>query len=359
MNNSDGYQTMGNTLLTCRKVLEIILKDNVEINSISESTIKNSCEDALFKLLPLIMMCVERVGHNCKLEDRPTLSKLLQAFRDKISTRRWIKLRFMLLCGLPCFKSFWGLDPVFKENAYAPECLEKEFEYESDEEESESRGVSGCVKRVEFRLPVDVIDLQSVEFWSHTIHKKKRNSENIDSDFEFPITSVTHPLYPISLGHENDTSKDDNLSSVVQSVLVRKVFSSIARPKLVQLRKIRTGAQLDESDAYETINPALMVKTGDNLMNDYGVMTMFRCFNIVWEEDEELATKYGSCPHAFSFEILPTSASQGMLQGLDNLTSLADFPWNEWSKNNKDNIDVIDKMVRTAAGSFIATYIMG
>lgn len=49
---------------------------------------------------------------------------------------------------------------------------------------------------------------------------------------------------------------------VVHSVTVEKVFSSLSRPYMVQLRRALDGATVDESDLHIPVWPNVLVKKG-------------------------------------------------------------------------------------------------
>jgi len=303
-----------------------------------------------------MMMKIEDIGRNNGGKTRGQLEAILHVFRERIASRRWIKLRFILLCNLPSFRSYWSLDLIHRDNAYE----EGAFDFDNDDDfmDDTTRNTSANkfqVKHLIMKIPVDSVDVQSVEFWTKTVHVKK-----VEAGHEFPFVSVTHPMY--SLGDGASTDEEGNKLSVIQSVGVQKVFDSFARPKIVALRRAGDGVKLSAiAAAANSVSPKIMIKAGDNLMADVGVMMMFRCFNAIWSADSSIRKKYGDTgiPFAFTFEVTPTSASRGHLEGLTNLNSLAKFSWKAWADENRNNEEVLNEMLRTAVGSYIGSYVLG
>lgn len=244
------------------------------------------------------------------------------------------------------------------------------------------------IRRVELRVPVDMIDVQSLHFWSKDIFAKR-----VESGHKFDFRSVVHPLYASELdlgggrvsrglpgaavSNENaervrstvtsthpTQSVDDATaawiqdSSVVASVYVRKVFDSLARPMIVELRRPREDGDMEDEDHLISVPPAIMVKSGDDLMQDVGVQLLFRCFNHMWAKT--LAGENGGFPpYSLVYEIFPCSVSRGLMEGVSGLTSLKEFDWKAWGAANAGNPKVVNRMVASAVGSYLGTYILG
>lgn len=340
---------MGNANITPDNLIDIFLRDSLNLSTVSADVLNKASNEAIYRLLPLLMISAEIIGENCTMEQRDELKKLLEKFREVISRHRWTKLRFLLLANCPCFKTFWNIVPTYVHNAYKDSVVDPGFfEPEQVGRDGLESVPTGSVRRINFSISVDVTDIQSVEFWSQTAHKK-----DIDSGYAFPFTSVIHPFYPLSGASLN------NEEAVAESVKVLKVFSSIAHPKLVQLRRPKDQSLISDSENYTTLNPLIMVKAGDNLMQDSGVMLTFRAMNSIWENDSELVEKYGGAPYVKPYECIPTSSGRGLIEGLSEITSLNDFAWKEWAEENSEDSESRTQMLRTSVGAYIANYIIG
>lgn len=245
------------------------------------------------------------------------------------------------------------------------------------------------VSQIEIQIAVDMIDLQSYEFWTHSVYVK-----GVEKGHHYGYRAITHPLHclgtnahamtyapketsddPVdlenSMGGAEDfvstfsgISLDDvNIlqqdSAVVGSVVVRKVFSSIARPMIIELRVPMENADLDSDDHHITLPPGLLVKEGDNLMQDLGVEVMFQCFNHVWAHSAVYANKESEVPFSVNYEVFPTSPSQGFMEAVTGLTSLKMFDWRSWRDKYGKNQERVCEMLRSTVGAYVGTYVCG
>lgn len=221
------------------------------------------------------------------------------------------------------------------------------------------------------QIPVDLIDLQSLDFWIHTVARK-----DVSEGFRFPTIAVTHPLF--ELGDENrnddddvsdvnekdnqgetDPSLDDNekqMESVVDGVCVKKTFSSLTRPRIVSLEKAEKGKDMTKRGG-KRIGKMLLVKEGDNLMGDLSVQTLFQVFNHVWKSSS--IVKADKPPLCKCYEVFPTGATTGFMEAMEGLVSLKDFNWTEWKNKCGGNQVRVRDMVRSAAGGYIGAYVCG
>lgn len=253
------------------------------------------------------------------------------------------------------------------------------------------------IKHIEVQMPMDMIDLQSYEFWTNSVYVK-----NVKSGHRYGYRAITHPMFcgdvkpgctapensKIILendgsGYSDSNASDEGLSfsllsasqlsglsldevnlihqdtSVIGSVVVRKVFSSIARPMIIELRLPLENAELEDDDQHVTMRPGLLVKEGDNLMQDLGVEIMFQCFNYVWNQSTSLKDEYGMTPFSISYEVFPTSPTQGFMEGVTGLTSLKEFNWKKWHNEYGKDKNRVNDMLRSAVGSYIGAYVVG
>lgn len=254
------------------------------------------------------------------------------------------------------------------------------------------------IRRVEMRIPMDMMDLQSFDFWTKGVYLKKPKP-----GFRYNFCSVTHPLCSVSLLqrrlHEQSSTKstlespnssanfepqgfshevaDYNagntlsdtpqkvppvelcVSDTIDSVIVRKVFSSIAHPMIIELRQTTEDSDISDDDRYLEMPPPILVKSGDNLMQDLGVQLMFRCFNYLWKHDPSIREKHGTVPVCVGYEVFPTSTCEGFMEAVTDLKSLRDFDWEEWRRSSGGIEGNRNEMLRSTVGSYIGTYILG
>lgn len=251
------------------------------------------------------------------------------------------------------------------------------------------------IKQIEIQMPMDMIDLQSFEFWTSSVYVK-----GVEKGHRYGYRAIAHPLYcggldpgnkldltsltfddPGQSAYSNnvddaDTS-DSNLASfhssistdeinelqqdgsVVASVVVKKVFASIARPMIIDLRVPLENANLDDDNHHVLLPPGILVKEGDNLAQDMSVELMFRCFNHIWERNTTLTDKYGPPPFSLCYEVFPTSPTQGFMEAVTGLVSLKEYDWQRWKRLHGNDSRRIHEMVRSTVGSYIGAYICG
>lgn len=235
-----------------------------------------------------------------------------------------------------------------------------------------------AVRRVEIRIPMDTIDLQSFDFWTKGIYLKKP-----EVGFRYHFCSVTHPLSivgasqpPVVTRTASQDAKDGEPSrieteevgstedlnqsdEIVQSMVVKKVFSSLAQPMIVELQKPFEDGDVTDDNQYMSVQPSVLVKSGDNLMQDLGVQIMFRCFNHLWEFESRIREKHGVVPICVGYEVFPTSAANGFMEAVTDLKSLKDFDWKSWEIYLGGCERSRNEMLRSTVGSYIGTYILG
>lgn len=254
------------------------------------------------------------------------------------------------------------------------------------------KSLGDSIKQIAVQMPMDMVDLQSLEFWTDSVYVRQ-----VDSGFRYGYRAVVHPLYCLGMNpevnmdfspvndkvnnipsseieeaekldlNESSPSSSESVSvlelqndgAVVGSVVVRKVFSSIARPMIVQLRVPIENADLDEDEHHITMHPGILVKEGDNLMQDLGVECMFQCFNHIWEYTPSLFEKYGMTPLSVSYEVFPTSTTKGFMEAVTGLESLKDYDWKMWRNKYGKDPRHVKEILRSTAGSYIGAYVVG
>lgn len=247
------------------------------------------------------------------------------------------------------------------------------------------------ITQIEIQLAMDMIDLQSYHFWTDSVYVK-----GVEYGFRYGYRAITHPLHctgsetltdtehisasSTELG-ESDTGSsidtavdDDELSlglsmedinninqddAVIGSVIVRKVFASIARPMIIELRMPLENYDLTDDNGHLVLRPGILVKEGDNLMQDLGVEIMFQCFNHVWALSPIYADKENEVPFSVNYEVFPTSTTQGFMQALTGLKSVKEYDWDSWRNKYGRDKDRVSEMLRSTVGAYVGTYVCG
>lgn len=247
------------------------------------------------------------------------------------------------------------------------------------------------VSQIEIQLAMDMIDLQSYHFWTESVYVR-----GVDNGFRFGYRAITHPLHfsgsetlahmervsastsemgTSDLGSSIDAAVEDyelstgvsfedinNIShdeAVVGSVVVRKVFASIARPMIVELRLPLENCDLAHDEGHLVLQPGILVKEGDNLMQDMGVEIMFQCFNHVWALSPVYADKEREVPFSVTYEVFPTSPIQGFMQALTGLESVKEYDWDAWRTKYGGDKERVSEMLRSTVGAYVGTYVCG
>lgn len=247
------------------------------------------------------------------------------------------------------------------------------------------------VSQIEIQLAMDMIDLQSYHFWTESVYIK-----GVENGYRYGYRAITHPLhfsgsetlaqmesvsassselggsdmrtsidvaeedYELSTGSSfDDINNISHDEAVVGSVVVRKVFASIARPMIVELRLPLENYDLADDDGHLVLKPGVLVKEGDNLMQDLGVEIMFQCFNHVWALSPVYADKENEVPFSVSYEVFPTSPTQGFMQALTGLKSVKEYDWDTWRTQYGRDKERVSEMLRSTVGAYVGTYVCG
>ncbi|KAK1861962.1 hypothetical protein I4F81_004538 [Pyropia yezoensis] len=192
-------------------------------------------------------------------------------------------------------------------------------------------------------------------------------------------TRVAHAFSRIPSMTGSDSVEPDEESNgvLVSHAEVVKVFSSIARPMIVQLSNPHPEARVrnmgvptpqqiaEDKDAenpdlpsHEVASPDVIVKKGDNLLQDMSMEIMFRCFNSIWQRSERFPNP-DTTPYAYCYEVIPTGPRVGFMEAVTSLESLRDFDWEKWATRIKAHPGAVENMVRSAAGAYVAAYVLG
>ncbi|GAB0495829.1 hypothetical protein MMPV_007136 [Pyropia vietnamensis] len=192
-------------------------------------------------------------------------------------------------------------------------------------------------------------------------------------------TRVGHPIsrIPSMTGSDSVDADEEQSGVLVSHAKVVKVFSSIARPMIVQLsnphpearvrnmgvpspQQAKEDQEAENADlpSHEVCSPDVIVKKGDNLLQDMSMEIMFRCFNSIWQRSERFSNP-DTIPYAYCYEVIPTGPRVGFMEAVTSLESLRDFDWEKWAVRIKAHPGAVENMVRSAAGAYVAAYVLG
>lgn len=224
-------------------------------------------------------------------------------------------------------------------------------------------------------MPADVCDLQSFSFWTFGIH-----NQQVEENNRLTVCSVAHPLLVMSVDRDGPVEHHDYKPAmaieeqeaaqttenvVVETVVVKKVFSSLSRPYLVQLERVVDGAKIDtlssnQAESFCKVPPAMLIKKGDNLMQDHCVTVMFRVFNFIWRRSSRYA-ETDALPYCFSYEVVPTSVQQGFIECVSNVEPVGEMDWKIWYQKHAGDPSgsVITNLIYSAAGAIAGGYVLG
>lgn len=190
------------------------------------------------------------------------------------------------------------------------------------------------VKKIQVQIALDMVDLQSLEFWKDSVYIK-----GAEKGYRFGYRAILHPLFCAGIEMRDsfevvtpsleeaeafaDIESQDSSSlepsrgslmngindmgadsSIIGSVVVRKVFSSIARPMIIEMRIPSENADLEDDGQHIVLNPNLIVKEGDNLMQDLAVEVMSQCFNHIWRNSAAFFPDASKAPYSFRYVFL-------------------------------------------------------
>jgi len=196
---------------------------------------------------------------------------------------------------------------------------------------------------------------------------------------------VIHPFLCITESNVDSVDTSRESASVFESVdhggisgsrvYVDKVFSSVAAPGIVSLQvaleesaielepEVKGSdskhALVNNADHLKSLDPRILVKSGDDLFQDSGVELIFRVFNYIWRTDEERFPDSDKVPFSYAYDVLPTGKEQGLMEVLTNIEPLNHYSWKDWVRKYGKSKEICDLMLRSAAGSYIAAYVVG
>lgn len=177
---------------------------------------------------------------------------------------------------------------------------------------------------------------------------------------------------------------DDGSCRVITQVVVKKIFSSKAKPCLLEvtykresstsnaikgsksdLETSRSSTSSKKSSSKRKSKPVaaspplpatpqtglFIFKKGDDLRVDMLVQTMFYIFNTIWANS---GLKH--VPFTHQYKIIPMGADIGAVEFVTGSESIQTFDWNSWRNLTAEQRSIF---IRSAAGGYVAGWVLG
>eukprot|EP01084_Bolivina_argentea_P114144 203280_1 len=129
---------------------------------------------------------------------------------------------------------------------------------------------------------------------------------------------------------------------------------SNARPYLVDCYTV------DSNTGQPLLSSKMLLKKGDDLRKDLGVMLMFRLMNELWRENEIHCN--GHVCETLVYNVIPMALDFGAMEFIEGANKIANI--DEVMKYNKTHNSaeydvIINRLIATAAASYVASYVCG
>eukprot|EP01130_Rhizamoeba_saxonica_P000642 TRINITY_DN10591_c0_g1_i1.p1 TRINITY_DN10591_c0_g1~~TRINITY_DN10591_c0_g1_i1.p1 ORF type:complete len:826 (+),score=147.18 TRINITY_DN10591_c0_g1_i1:127-2604(+) len=130
---------------------------------------------------------------------------------------------------------------------------------------------------------------------------------------------------------------------IVNKVSLNKIFSSAARPLLLEL----------ESSLPDVPSYRIIFKGGDDLRQDLVVQTIFYIFNKLWHFSH---IKPELKPFIYQYRVVPMGNDKGSLEFVEGCVTMGSY---DWSKIPNMSREEKLQLMRSAAGSYVASWALG
>lgn len=168
---------------------------------------------------------------------------------------------------------------------------------------------------------------------------------------------------------------DDGSCRVITSVVVKKIFSSKAKPCLLEVtykqaqnavtsppesssrnpKRKANKSTPPPSESPTTAHPPqtglFIFKKGDDLRVDMLVQTMFFMFNTIWKN-----SGLQHVPFTHQYKIIPMGPDIGAVEFVTGSESIQTFDWNSWRDLSTEQRNTF---IRSAAGGYVAGWVLG
>eukprot|EP01083_Nonionella_stella_P301104 1031344_1 len=142
--------------------------------------------------------------------------------------------------------------------------------------------------------------------------------------------------------------------NILTQVQLNKIMPSNARPYLVDCYTV------DSNTGQPLLSSKMLLKKGDDLRKDLGVMLMFRLMNELWRENEIHCN--GHVCETLVYNVIPMALDFGAMEFIEGANKIANI--DEVMKYNKTHNSaeydvIINRLIATAAASYVASYVCG
>ena len=136
--------------------------------------------------------------------------------------------------------------------------------------------------------------------------------------------------------------------NILIEVQLKKIMPSNARPYLIDCYTF------DTSSSSASLSSKILLKQGDDLRKDLGVMLMFKFMNDLWSEN---GINYnGQQCEAMVYDVIPMALDFGAIEFVEGASKIADIDeiMKQQKLQNKEEYNtIIDRLIATAAASYV------
>ena len=172
--------------------------------------------------------------------------------------------------------------------------------------------------------------------------------------FRLALDNHAQPGYRIIVPRKQQNRFFDpiNGNKNVQQIEVKKIFTSNAKPYLLDCYVHDTNSINDVK-----LSSSFILKQGDDLRKDAAVLKMFEFMNHLWKHSN---LKYiESYVKSLTYKCIPMGPDIGIIEQIPNCIELNKISTLKSSLKGPSNIAKYNNLVATAAGAYIAAYVMG
>eukprot|EP01127_Copromyxa_protea_P013023 TRINITY_DN3452_c0_g1_i2.p1 TRINITY_DN3452_c0_g1~~TRINITY_DN3452_c0_g1_i2.p1 ORF type:complete len:366 (-),score=62.60 TRINITY_DN3452_c0_g1_i2:471-1520(-) len=171
--------------------------------------------------------------------------------------------------------------------------------------------------------------------------------------------SIPHDLETTRAFFEDWASTPPHPGDVIDSLsLCDPVFGipeTITSLKVLKIFKAKTKPILCEA-SFEPKRPTMrfIFKSGDDLRRDMYTESLFFVFNELWAKSKQIRAE--DKPFIWLYRVFPSENNTGFVEFVEDSSTVQAF---DWSKMGEWDNDKRDTFIRSAAGAFVGSYVMG
>eukprot|EP01084_Bolivina_argentea_P286058 490657_1 len=303
-----------------------IVYKNIKSGTLSVEIIKGCHRLSMFHMLPI-------VASSCIHAPLPFRSfigdTLLEAMNSKVEISPSLeqRLRFFLYSYYQedVIQELWGDHPAMPTITD----ISENGNGERDEKEDDSKTIFGGDNE-EPKFEDTYLEKDAIFFF-----RKVAESNYPEVGQEIVVPADYMDIYDLMGQHQK-----------INKVRIEKIFKSNAKPLLL------TAFQKQSDRKYKEIS-RFIIKQGDDLRLDNGVMHMFRFFNSIWSEE---GLEYRGYPiECLLYGVVPMGTDFGAIEFIPGCRPLRHV--NDYQGKLSDC--ALQNLVATSAGSFIASFVLG